>query len=179
MTNDVELNAILYYADFLSLQATNQPVTDMCKYFFTYGTPINAAYVVGNQPIYDEKNLYFQKANKQYNMIKDSLGEEAVASFIEDIAMLRSCGMVDANRMLQAIHQYSSKKDRRKAFEAYQKWEAEQKYTHIVTDELGNKVEKPCTKYVYHSERNNKQPRLAKSFIESDQVRERVELDIP
>jgi hypothetical protein len=43
--NDIELNAILYYADFLSLKAINQPVTDNCKYFFVYGVPINSAFI--------------------------------------------------------------------------------------------------------------------------------------
>ena len=35
--NDIELNAILYYADFLSLKDVSQPVTDNCKYFFVHG----------------------------------------------------------------------------------------------------------------------------------------------
>lgn len=33
MTN-IEHNAILYYADVLSLKETSKPVTDNCKYYF-------------------------------------------------------------------------------------------------------------------------------------------------
>ena len=42
----LELNAILYYADFLSLKERNHPVTDNCKYFFIHGYPINSAFIV-------------------------------------------------------------------------------------------------------------------------------------
>lgn len=54
--SNIELNAVLYYADFLSLEHEGIPVTDTCKYFFIYGTPINSACVVNNMPIYDENN---------------------------------------------------------------------------------------------------------------------------
>ena len=30
--NTIELNAILYYADYLSLRSISTPVTDNCKY---------------------------------------------------------------------------------------------------------------------------------------------------
>ena len=55
MTN-IELNAILYYADFLSLQHENYPVTDNCKYFFIHGCPINSAFIVDLEPEYDPDN---------------------------------------------------------------------------------------------------------------------------
>ena len=54
----VSLNAVLYYADYLSLYYTSIPVTDTCKYFIIYGTPVNAAYMDGHSPIYDENNQY-------------------------------------------------------------------------------------------------------------------------
>jgi hypothetical protein len=44
--NNIELNAVLYYADFLSLKAINQPVTDNCKYFFIHGAPINSLFIL-------------------------------------------------------------------------------------------------------------------------------------
>jgi hypothetical protein len=53
---DIELNAILYYADFLSLKHTNHPVTDNCKYFFIHGCPINSAYIIDLEPEYDPDN---------------------------------------------------------------------------------------------------------------------------
>ena len=57
MTN-VELNAILYYADFLSMKYENHPVTDNCKYFFIHGAPINSAYILDLEPEYDPDNKY-------------------------------------------------------------------------------------------------------------------------
>ena len=42
--NTIELNAILYYADYLSLRSISTPVTDNCKYYFIHNTPINSAY---------------------------------------------------------------------------------------------------------------------------------------
>lgn len=52
--NNVELNAILYYADYLSLKAVSTPVTDNCKYFFIYRVPINSATILGMDIEYDE-----------------------------------------------------------------------------------------------------------------------------
>lgn len=108
--NDIELNAILYYADFLSLKDVSQPVTDNCKYFFVHGAPVNSLYIIDLEPIYDENNQYFRQAKGEYEMIKNKFGEEGVESFIEDVCSIRACGSVDAERMLKCIHQYSSKK---------------------------------------------------------------------
>lgn len=58
----VELNCILYYADFLSLKHECKPVTDNCKYFFVFGVPKNAAFIVGCEPVYDTENPYFIQA---------------------------------------------------------------------------------------------------------------------
>lgn len=111
--NLIELNAILYYADFLSLKAKSHPVTDTCKYFFIHGVPINSAYIVDLEPVYDEENEYFQQAKAEYIIIRDKFGEDGVESFIDDICNIRACGSVDAERMLQCIHQFSSKRDRK------------------------------------------------------------------
>ena len=108
--NDIELNAILYYADFLSLKDVSQPVTDNCKYFFVHGVPVNSLYIIDLEPVYDKNNQYFQQDKDEYEMIKNKFGEEGVESFIEDVCSIRACGSVDAERMLKCIHQYSSKK---------------------------------------------------------------------
>jgi len=108
--NHIELNAILYYADFLSLKAIGEPVTDNCKYFYIHGVPINSMYILDLTPVYDEQNQYFQQAKVEYNAIKNKYGEDGVESFIEDICSIRACGSVDAERMLKCIHQYSNKK---------------------------------------------------------------------
>ena len=108
--NDIELNAILYYADFLSLKDISQPVTDNCKYFFVHGVPVNSLYIIDLEPVYDAENKYFKQAKSEYDMIKCKFGEDGVESFIEDVCSIRACGCVDAERMLKCIHQYSSKK---------------------------------------------------------------------
>lgn len=114
--NEVELNCILYYADYLSLKAISRPVTDNCKYFFVHNRPVNIAYIAGVLPEYDENNKYFIQAFQDYNKIKYMFEEEGALSFIDDICFLRACGMVDATRMLQHIHLFSTKFERKQAF---------------------------------------------------------------
>ena len=59
MLDIIELNAILYYADYLCLKEESKTVTDNCKYYFIYGNPINSAYIVDLQPFYDEESPYY------------------------------------------------------------------------------------------------------------------------
>lgn len=151
--NNIELNAILYYADFLSLKAVQHPVTDNCKYFFIHGVPINSLYILNLEPVYDENDEYFKQAKVEYEAIRDKFGEDGVESFIEDICSIRACGSVNAERMLQCIHQYSNKKERKQAIKNYNVWKNNQTYTHITINEDGDKIEKTCTSYVYHVER--------------------------
>lgn len=151
--NNIELNAILYYADFLSLKAVQHPVTDNCKYFFIHGVPINSLYILNLEPVYDENDEYFKQAKVEYEAIRDKFGEDGVESFIEDICSIRACGSVNAERMLQCIHQYSNKKERKQAIKNYNTWKNNQTYTHITINEDGDKIEKTCTSYVYHVER--------------------------
>ena len=58
--NQIELNAILYYADFLSLKHVNHPVTDNCKYFYIHGVPMNSLFILNLTPEYDENNEFFK-----------------------------------------------------------------------------------------------------------------------
>lgn len=153
MLNDIELNVILFYADFLSLQEISIPVTDNCKYFFVHGTPINSAYILDLEPIYDETNKYFQQAKAEYSILKDKFGEDGAESFIDDICVISQRGSVNAEQMLQCIHHFSSKKERNKALNEYQNWKNNQIYTHTVINEDGKETEKRCSKYVYHTER--------------------------
>lgn len=64
--NNIELNAILFYADYLSLRATSTPVTDNCKYFFIYRCPINSAFIAGVAPVYDVSNPYYKQSYAEY-----------------------------------------------------------------------------------------------------------------
>lgn len=152
--NHIELNAILYYADFLSLKAKSQPVTDNCKYFFIHGAPINSAFILDLEPEYDENNEYFIQAYNEYSTIKDKFGDEGVESFIDDICSIKACGSVSAEQMLQCIHQFSNKRERRQAFNALQEWKNNQVYTHIIINADGDPEERPCSKYAYHAERS-------------------------
>ena len=161
--NSFELNAILYYADFLSLKAVHQPVTDNCKYFFVHGVPMNSAFILNLEPVYDIENQYFQQALAEYEIIKNKFGDAGVESFIDDVCNIRACGSVDAEQMLKCIHQFSSKKERKTAFNAYYNWRNNQVYTHITINDDGDPQEKECTKYVYYVERMLNRPRLHKS----------------
>lgn len=152
MLNKVEHNAILYYADFLSLKELSIPVTDNCKYFFIYGAPMNAAYIVDLQPFYDEENPFYQQAYAEYMALKDKFGEEAVVSFVDDICKLRALGCIDGHQMLQCIHQFSSKSERKAAFRRYDRWRSHQKYSHLTLNEDGTKEEQPCSRYIAHYE---------------------------
>lgn len=159
--NNIELNAILYYADFLSLQAESIPVTDNCKYYYIYGTPINSCYIVDLEPLYDENNQYFQQARDEYFLLRDKYGEEGVLSFVDKLANLSACGCVGAEQMLKSIHQFSRKNDRKQAFKTYYNWKNNKKYTHITINEDGKEVERECTMYTYHVERMLEQSGVA------------------
>lgn len=156
MTNNIEQNAILYYADFLSLRETCCPVTDNCKYFFIYGAPINAAILCDKSPIYDIENKYYIQAFNEYTTLKNKFGDDGVMSFIEQICNLRPLGSVDARQMLQCIHQYDSKSDRRAAFKRYERWLANQKYELSTINDDGEEELRECTRYVAHATDKNR-----------------------
>ena len=161
--NLFELNAILYYADYISLREQSIPVTDTCKYFFIHNTPINSAVIADRIPDIDVNNPYYQQAYKEYLAIKDKFGDEGVESYINSISSIQACGMVDAHRMLKQIHQYSDKSERKQAFRKYNNWKDSKIYTHIIKDDDGNDIEKECTKYVYNHEKYHKQPGILES----------------
>lgn len=148
--NNLELNAILYYADFLSLKELSIPVTDNCKYFFIYGTPMNAAYIVDLQPFYDEENPFFQQAYMEYKAIKDKFGEDAVVSFVDDICKLKALGSIDGHQMLHCIHQFSSKSERKSAIRRFDRWRSNQKYSQLTINEDGTTEEQQCSRYIAH-----------------------------
>lgn len=152
--NNAEISAILYYADYLSLKATSKPVTDNCKYFFIYDTPINASFMVNLYPFYDKTNQFYIKAKEEYNQLKNKFGESGVMSFIENISELKFCGVVNAKQMLKCIHRYSTTIDRKKAFSRYYRWHDNQKYIQFVLDEDGLEKEQECSRYIAHIERS-------------------------
>lgn len=136
----IELNAILYYADFLSMKETSTPVTDTCKYFFIHGTPMNSCYIAGTEPMYDPENQYFKQSKEEFEQIKSKFGESGAMSFVEDICSLKSCGAVSGERMLRCIHQYNGKKEFEIALAKYEKWRKDLIFQHIIKDEDGRKI---------------------------------------
>lgn len=150
--NIIDLNAVLYYADFLKLKHESKTVTDNCKYYFIYGGPINSAYIVDSQPFYDENDKYYIQSYEEYNKIKAKFGQEGAISYVKDICNLAALGCVNANQMLNRIHYYNSSFEKKNAIKQYEKWIDSQVYTHIEINEKGDPQRTECTRYVAHAE---------------------------
>lgn len=151
--NDVELNAILYYADFLSMQDRSIPVTDVCTYFFIHNSPIHSIYLTGGKIFYDEQDYYFQQSLKEYLIIRDKFGEDGVSSFIDNICSLKAVGKVNGEHMLKYIHQYSQKKDRKAAYRIYEQFKKQIKYKiPTINEENGEQEYIECSKYIAHQD---------------------------
>jgi len=153
---DIELNSILYYADYLSLRARSIPVTNSPKYFFIFKTPINLAYLVDSMPTFSRDNKYFKQSAKEYNQIRDKFGEGGVNSFIEDICNIQACGVVDWKRILQYVHQYSTKQEKSEAYNKCANYLKSIKYKHREVNDDGDLEEKECSRYVFNTERNRR-----------------------
>ena len=151
--NDLELNAILYYADFLSMQERSIPVTDNCVYFFVHNSPINSTYMVDGKLFYDEQDVYFQQSLQEYLIVRDKFGEDGVESFINKICSLSAVGKVNGEHMLKYIHQFSQKKDRKAAYKKYEQFKNNVKYKIQVINEENGEIEyKECSKYIAHQD---------------------------
>lgn len=152
--NEIEWNAVLYYADFLSLREESIPLTDNCKYFYVHGIPMNAAYIVGKDPWFDEESKYYKQAIEEYKQIDDKFGSEGVISFIENICNLRAMGCVNSEQMLNYIHFYSDKSTRKAAFKKYNTWKNNQTYTHLTINENEDPQRTQCSRYIARAEQN-------------------------
>lgn len=152
MLNFVEQNAILFYADYLSLRQKSRPVTDNCKYYYIYGAPINLAFLEHSEPFYSKNNKFYIEANKDYQLIKDKFGEDGVLNFVNSICNFQACGNIDAKLMLKQIHQFSTKAVRKTALKDYSRWKSTQHYSHIILNENGDPERKGCTMYIAHAE---------------------------
>lgn len=152
--NYIELNAILYYADFLSIQEVNHPITDTCKYFFINGAPINASFIAETEPFYNEDNEYFKQSKNTYLLLRNKFGEDGVMSFIDDVCSLRACGCVGGIDMLRCARQYDSKFEKKLALKDYNNWVNSLKYTHLTQEEDGKFKRVACSKHIAHLERS-------------------------
>lgn len=151
--NNIEYNAILYYADFLSIKDRYIPITDTCKYFFIHDTPINAAYIAGVEPEFDKSSPYYLQAMAEYLTLRDKFGEDGASSFIEKIANLGVAGCVDAIYMLKCCLFYENRSTRRAAWRKYYLWRNNQKYYHTIKNDDGDPERRECTKYIKHYEK--------------------------
>ena len=158
---DINQNAILFYADYISLKETSTPVTDNCKYFFIHQQPVNSAYIAGTEPMYDNNNQYYKQAEFELSKIKDVFEEDGVLSFVNDIGMLQAGGMCDGERLLKYIHQYSDKKERNAAIKKYNNYIDSIEYTKTTINEDGNPQTTTCTKYYAHIERLRKGSKIS------------------
>ena len=52
--NEAELSAILYYSDLLSMKSVSHPITNNCKYFFVYKTPMHISFIINQLPQFDK-----------------------------------------------------------------------------------------------------------------------------
>lgn len=161
--NSIETNAVLFFADYLSLKEQSIPVSRPCKYFFVHNCPINAAYIADVYPDIDVTNMYFKRAAYQYSLLKRKFGDDGVKSFIDGLCNIQSTGMVDADRMLKYIHRYSTKQERKAAFKILENHLNSKQYFHTTINELGDPQETECTQYVAHAERVLEQQGLLKS----------------
>lgn len=75
--------------------------------------------------------------------------------------------MVDAERLLKYIHQFSSKSERRQALKTYYDYVNNLKYTHITINDDGDPQETECTRYVEHAEKVLERRKLHKG-LEND-----------
>lgn len=167
--NYFEQSAVLYYADFLSMQENNHPITDTCKYFFIHNTPINSCFLLDLEPFYDPENKYYKQALTQFELIKAKFGDEGIRSFIEDVCDIKACGCVSGERMLQRIHQYSTKKQKEHALNTYNNWKNNLNYKHIIKDDEGKPIIAKCTKEIAHIEKALG-IRIESSLLESSRI---------
>lgn len=145
----VSLNAVLYYADYLSLYHTYTPITDTCKYFIIFGAPINAAYITGGSPIYDENNQYFKQALKELCKIQEKAGRSGMISFLQNVCNIFARGCVSGKQLLECIIYYKTKREKREAWAKYNEYMSNIQYD-LQYVEDGETTTINSSKYVKH-----------------------------
>lgn len=76
--------------------------------------------------------------------------------------------------MLECIHQFSYKSERKLAFRRYEKWRKSQVYTHLRLNDVGDEIEEQCTRYVAHYE-HGKDPQKRIRYIERVSIIPRIQ----
>lgn len=142
-------NYVLFYADYLSLRETYLPITDICKYYYLLDCPINAAYVVGLEPVYDVENKYYVQSYGELKQIYDKFNFEALSEFIQNLCNIKAIGVVGGDTILKCILLYEDKKVKKKALAVYFDYINNIEYDQEVVEDGEVHIEK-CSKYVYH-----------------------------
>lgn len=146
----MNLNAVLFYADYLSLHDLYIPVTDTCKYYIIFGVPINAAFIHGSGPIYDKESKYFKQSADELQKIYKKTGPEGVISFLQNMCNVFSLGNIDGIGMLNCIFYYESRKIKNISRSTYTKYMKSLQYEHQL-EEDGIITTTTNTKYVEHA----------------------------
>lgn len=144
----MNLDVILYYANFLSLKERNIPVTDPCKFFFINDLPTSISTIVGTRMFFDPKDEYIEKSMQELDQIRNKYGISGVLSYIDNICYLKACGAVDAELMLNYSLKWASPSTKKKALTEYNQYLQNQHYYITIVDEDGNRKQTECTKYV-------------------------------
>ena len=147
-------NYVLFYADYLSLKNTCKPITDICKYYYLMDCPINAAYIVDLEPVYDTSNQYYVQSYTELKVIYDKIGYKGLSEFVQDLCFLKPLGVISGENILKCITMYDNSKARKKALDTYRKYMKSISYDQCVTDNNGDPLIQKCTKYVYHVDKN-------------------------
>lgn len=74
-------------------------------------------------------------------------------SFIEDICILKTRGMTDAEKMLTHIFQYCYYKKLKSAIAKYRRWKNNITYRHIIKNDDGNPQLARCSAQIAHVEK--------------------------
>lgn len=146
----MNLNAVLFYADYLSLHDLYIPITDTCKYYIIFGMPINAAYIHGSGPIYNKESKYFKQSVDELQKIYKRTGPEGVISFLQNMCNVFALGNIDGIRMLNCMFYYENKKIKNISRSTYTKYMKNIRYKHVV-EEDGVETVINNTKYVEHA----------------------------
>lgn len=142
----LDINAVLYYADYLSLHDIFIPVTDTCKYFIVYGAPVNAAYIAGNAPVYDNTNKYYEQALSELYDLQNKVGKDGMMSFLRNLCNVFAIGNISGVQMLNCILYYEDKRIKRKARQTYTDYMKSIRYVHDNDEETTIN-----SKYVEHT----------------------------
>ena len=118
------------------------------------------------------QNEYLQQAITEYNLIKNSFGEDGIYSYIGEIACIRACGAVNAERILQHLYRFAKGKKLQKAIQRYNIWKNNLSYKHVIKNDEGESVIAKCGKELAHVEKALGM-RIESSLVESSKIDDR------